>query len=173
MIVCCCFHWLFTSFINRSARLGPTRITLGPLPVTPVLMASTAYLYNLTMPHWTPSPVPRGTTVQQVLLATNDLTMTHFDRILLLRPLYYFSPTVCYHRLICKRLTCLWLWDAWCFSGTGINWQSCPSGSYSNQQGLSRSSQCVACEGGQYCQGEHLTAPTANCSAGKPCPMHW
>ncbi|XP_062603182.1 uncharacterized protein LOC134264959 [Saccostrea cucullata] len=56
-----------------------------------------------------------------------------------------------------------------CPAGTGINWLSCPSGSYSNQQGLYASSQCVACDGGRYCQGEHLTAPTANCSAGYYC----
>lgn len=50
--------------------------------------------------------------------------------------------------------------------GTGINWQSCPSGTFSNQEGLYEKGQCTACTAGQYCQGEHLTAPTANCSAG-------
>ncbi|XP_069122179.1 multiple epidermal growth factor-like domains protein 6 [Argopecten irradians] len=57
----------------------------------------------------------------------------------------------------------------YCPAGTGINWMSCPSGSYSDQSGLYQVDQCKACTAGMYCQGEHLTVPTANCSAGYYC----
>ncbi|XP_023933458.1 uncharacterized protein LOC106181652, partial [Lingula anatina] len=57
----------------------------------------------------------------------------------------------------------------YCPAGTGLDWQSCPAGTYSDQQGLYDVSQCISCPGGQYCQGEHNTAPTGNCSEGYYC----
>ncbi|XP_070552128.1 fibrillin-2-like [Ptychodera flava] len=57
----------------------------------------------------------------------------------------------------------------YCQTGTGLDWQSCPAGTFSNVEGLSEQSQCQACDGGMYCDSVHLTEPTGNCSAGFYC----
>ena len=48
----------------------------------------------------------------------------------------------------------------YCPAGTALDWQACPSGTYSDQQGLYEESQCQPCTGGKYCGGAHLTQPT-------------
>ncbi|CAC5381825.1 unnamed protein product [Mytilus coruscus] len=56
----------------------------------------------------------------------------------------------------------------YCPAGTGLDWKSCPRGTYSDVQGLYDESQCKPCPAGQFCDGEHLTTPSGDCSAG-----HW
>ena len=53
------------------------------------------------------------------------------------------------------------------FAGTGSDWQACPSGTYSNTAGLYNETQCLPCDAGKYCMGEHLTATTGDCAAGE------
>lgn len=61
------YFCIWTNFSDdRSVHLELTQTRRGPPPVTPVRMASTVYLYNLIMPHWTHDPVQRDTSVQQV-----------------------------------------------------------------------------------------------------------
>jgi hypothetical protein len=57
----------------------------------------------------------------------------------------------------------------YCPTGTGVNWQACPRGTYSDQTGLYGLDQCKPCTEGQYCDAEHLTAPTNPCAAGHYC----
>ncbi|XP_071505048.1 uncharacterized protein [Diadema antillarum] len=57
----------------------------------------------------------------------------------------------------------------YCPSGTGMDWQPCPAGTYSAAEGLTRVGECLPCDGGQYCEGPHLTEPRGNCSAGYYC----
>lgn len=57
------------------------------------------------------------------------------------------------------------LWFFW--TGTGSDWQTCPSGTYSSATGLYDASQCLPCDAGKYCIGEHLTATSGDCDAGK------
>ena len=45
-----------------------------------------------------------------------------------------------------------------CPAGTGLDWQACPRGTYSDVLGLYMESQCKPCPAGKYCDGEHLTA---------------
>lgn len=56
----------------------------------------------------------------------------------------------------------------YCPSGTGLDWLSCPRGTYSDVEGLYAEVQCKPCPGGKYCDGEHLDAPTGDCAQG-----HW
>ena len=51
-------------------------------------------------------------------------------------------------------------------TGTGMDWQSCPAGTYSNTEGLYAVIQCTACPGGKYCEGEHQTTWTDDCDQG-------
>lgn len=51
-------------------------------------------------------------------------------------------------------------------AGTGSDWMACPSGTYSNATGLYNVLQCLPCDAGQFCLGEHLTSPTGICTAG-------
>lgn len=53
--------------------------------------------------------------------------------------------------------------------GTGLNWKSCPKGSYSNLTGLSKESQCQPCDGGYYCDMPRSTKPKAVCFGGYYC----
>lgn len=48
----------------------------------------------------------------------------------------------------------------YCPAGTGMDWQACPRGTYSNTTGLQDVSQCKPCDAGKYCELEHLTEPT-------------
>ena len=57
----------------------------------------------------------------------------------------------------------------YCPAGTGINWKSCPLGTYSNISGLSEETECTPCPGGYYCSGLHSVAPTGLCSVGHYC----
>ena len=57
----------------------------------------------------------------------------------------------------------------YCPAGTGVDWQPCPVGTFSNQTGLSLDSQCLPCTGGQYCGQLALTAPSAPCDSGYYC----
>ena len=50
--------------------------------------------------------------------------------------------------------------------GTGLDWSSCPAGTYSSQDLLYAQSQCLACPGGKYCQGVHQTTFTGDCDPG-------
>jgi len=43
----------------------------------------------------------------------------------------------------------------------------CPSGTYLDQVGRYEESQCIACPGGKYCMGIHLTTNSGDCSAGE------
>jgi hypothetical protein len=43
----------------------------------------------------------------------------------------------------------------------------CPSGTYLDQVGRYEESQCIACPGGKYCIGIHLTTNSGDCSAGE------
>ncbi|CAH1789580.1 unnamed protein product, partial [Owenia fusiformis] len=56
-----------------------------------------------------------------------------------------------------------------CPTGTALDWHACPQGTYSDQEGLYSTAQCKPCPGGKYCASEHLSAPTADCSAGYYC----
>ena len=50
----------------------------------------------------------------------------------------------------------------YCPSGTGLDWKSCPRGTYSDIEGLYTESQCRPCPAGQFCDGEHLNSPSGN-----------
>ncbi|XP_049323141.1 zonadhesin isoform X1 [Astyanax mexicanus] len=49
------------------------------------------------------------------------------------------------------------------------NQQPCPAGTYSNQSGLTESSECTQCSPGSYCSGTGNTSPSGPCSAGFLC----
>ncbi|CAH1789583.1 unnamed protein product [Owenia fusiformis] len=57
----------------------------------------------------------------------------------------------------------------YCPNGTSYDWQSCPSGTYSNVRGLAEAVQCTPCDAGWYCQGNNLTSPTGQCDSGFWC----
>lgn len=57
----------------------------------------------------------------------------------------------------------------YCPNGTGWNWKACPDGTYSNQKQLEREQDCTPCDGGRFCRGVNLTAPSNKCSAGYYC----
>lgn len=44
--------------------------------------------------------------------------------------------------------------------------ESCPSGTFRNATGGKKLSDCWACTGGMYCEGDGLTQPTGDCSGG-------
>ena len=48
----------------------------------------------------------------------------------------------------------------YCPAGTSLDWRACPRGTYSDVEGLYDESQCKPCPPGQYCDGEHLDAPS-------------
>ena len=61
-----------------------------------------------------------------------------------------------------------WLYgEIYLCTGTGTDWQACPSGTYSSTDGLYDVAQCLPCDAGKYCMGEHLTATTGDCAAGE------
>ena len=57
----------------------------------------------------------------------------------------------------------------YCGTGTGLDWQPCPKGTYGSQEGLSSIEQCSNCTGGHYCNSTALTSPSGLCSAGYYC----
>lgn len=57
----------------------------------------------------------------------------------------------------------------YCPAGTGLNWQACPRGTFSDVEGLYERSQCKQCLPGKYCDGEHLSAPSGDCGEGHYC----
>lgn len=57
----------------------------------------------------------------------------------------------------------------YCPAGTGMDWQACPAGTYSNELGLVNASQCLQCSAGQYCDVTNLTAPAGDCDPGFYC----
>jgi len=56
----------------------------------------------------------------------------------------------------------------YCPYGTGIDLKACPRGTYGDQEGLEKVSQCKACDPGKYCAFEHATNYTGDCA-----PGHW
>lgn len=56
----------------------------------------------------------------------------------------------------------------YCPYGTGIDLKSCPKGTYGDQEGLERVSQCRVCDPGKYCGNEHAINYTGDCA-----PGHW
>lgn len=56
----------------------------------------------------------------------------------------------------------------YCPYGTGIDLKSCPRGTYGDQEGLDKVSQCKACDPGKYCGFEHASNYTGDCA-----PGHW
>lgn len=57
----------------------------------------------------------------------------------------------------------------YCTTGTGLDYQPCPSGTYGSRRGLSRAQECTVCDGGSYCLGVALTAPSSLCPPGYYC----
>nr|XP_006821767.1 PREDICTED: uncharacterized protein LOC100369099 [Saccoglossus kowalevskii] len=57
----------------------------------------------------------------------------------------------------------------YCPEGTGWVWQSCPPGTFSNNDGLANETECQTCSAGMYCSSPNATAPTAYCDAGYFC----
>ena len=45
-------------------------------------------------------------------------------------------------------------------------WRPCPAGTYGNETGLSKETQCQECDPGYYCEGINNTQPTSKCAAG-------
>lgn len=59
----------------------------------------------------------------------------------------------------------------YCPEGTGLDWQSCPAGTYSDDLGLHKEKQCKDCDGGKFCDGKNLTSPTDFCAPGYFCTI--
>lgn len=59
----------------------------------------------------------------------------------------------------------------YCPEGTGLVWQSCPTGTFSNAVGLYQVSQCTSCTGGSYCSQPNSTTETGQCDAGYYCTL--
>ncbi|XP_015775926.1 PREDICTED: sushi, von Willebrand factor type A, EGF and pentraxin domain-containing protein 1-like, partial [Acropora digitifera] len=59
----------------------------------------------------------------------------------------------------------------YCPQGTGLDWRSCPAGTYSDRLGLYKESQCQDCDAGKFCDGRNLTSPTDFCAAGYFCTI--
>ncbi|XP_070551141.1 neurogenic locus notch homolog protein 1-like [Ptychodera flava] len=57
----------------------------------------------------------------------------------------------------------------YCPQGTGLDWQPCPAGTFSDQKTLFKITQCTDCSGGYYCSQESQTNVTAMCSPGYWC----
>ena len=57
----------------------------------------------------------------------------------------------------------------YCPATTGLDWQPCPRGTYSNNTGLSSIGQCVDCPGGQYCGKLNALQPDGPCAGGYYC----
>lgn len=57
----------------------------------------------------------------------------------------------------------------YCPYGTGVDLRSCPRGTYGNQTGLSKISQCKPCDPGKYCAYEHADNVTGDCAPGYFC----
>ena len=57
----------------------------------------------------------------------------------------------------------------YCPSGTGLDWQPCPMGTYSNSTGLSNVSECTDCDGGMFCPELAATTPFGLCYEGHFC----
>ena len=57
----------------------------------------------------------------------------------------------------------------YCSEQTGTDWSPCPRGTYSNDVGLSRASQCLPCPAGMYCSEPGAIEPTGLCNAGFFC----
>ena len=55
----------------------------------------------------------------------------------------------------------------YCPSGTGINWQPCPRGTYNDDTGLSGELECRQCPGGYYCGEMAQTDYITPCDPGK------
>ena len=51
----------------------------------------------------------------------------------------------------------------------GLDWQSCPAGTYNAGTGLTQLSDCTDCDGGKYCDTTGLDAPAGDCDAGYYC----
>lgn len=59
----------------------------------------------------------------------------------------------------------------YCPEGTGLDWRSCPAGTYSDRFGLYMEKQCMDCDPGKYCDGRNLTSPTDLCAPGYYCTI--
>ena len=107
--------------------------------------------------------VPDDTTSQELYF--------HFELNVSLLGVFFFSHEFCFVCSVPKLWELIVYVNHFVFklliSGTGINWQSCPAGTYSNQEGLYEESQCIACPGGKYCDSEHLTTFAGDCDPGR------
>ena len=56
-----------------------------------------------------------------------------------------------------------------CPTQTGLDWKSCPRGTFSNNTGLYNESQCADCPAGKYCGEENITTFTGDCHGGYYC----
>jgi hypothetical protein len=70
----------------------------------------------------------------------------------------YYCPKGTAHPIICPK-------GFYCVAGI-LNPMPCKPGTYSNLLGLARSDQCTFCDGGTYCNGYALTAPSGSCEKG-------
>ena len=57
----------------------------------------------------------------------------------------------------------------YCEAGTGLDWQTCPPGTYNNQTGLTAGDECKPCPGGYYCDDYAAENPKAPCDPGYYC----
>nr|XP_020649902.1 multiple epidermal growth factor-like domains protein 11 [Pogona vitticeps] len=57
----------------------------------------------------------------------------------------------------------------YCPEGTGLNWHPCPPGTYSPTPGISRITDCRACDGGRFCLYHNATDVTGLCWEGYYC----
>lgn len=57
----------------------------------------------------------------------------------------------------------------YCPARTGLDWNPCPLGTYSNRTHLSLVTQCEDCPGGKYCGDLHAIQPTDDCYGGYYC----
>ncbi|XP_071958738.1 uncharacterized protein [Antedon mediterranea] len=57
----------------------------------------------------------------------------------------------------------------YCPAGTGYDWQPCPTGTFSTNDGLSNETQCTQCSAGKYCAETNATMVTGKCDPGYYC----
>lgn len=57
----------------------------------------------------------------------------------------------------------------YCPSGTGIDTQPCPAGTYGPTTGLRNVTECTQCDGGRYCASQGLSATSGQCTQGYYC----
>lgn len=113
-------------------------------------------MYNCTIGHYCPGGVSEPIPCQN-----NSFTKTTHSKVCELCPEGYFC------KIAGVPVSCLQ--GYYCPYGTGVDLRPCPRGSYGNQTGLSKISQCKPCDPGTYCAYEHATNSTGPCSPGYYC----